>query len=97
MRAVARQAAFEQDELADLERLGDEAAAAGEEVGELARPAAFPAGQGDVRVEGAALGLQPDRLAGALDLGGEGGERLLRLDPGPQRAGPCDGRSCRRP
>ena len=33
------------------------------------------------------LGLEPDCDAHALDLGGERGERLLRLEPGPQGSG----------
>ena len=42
--------------------------------------------QGDVRVKGAALGLQAGGDAGALDLCGERGDRLLRIDRGPQGA-----------
>ena len=83
MCAVSRQAAFEQDEAVDGERLRRQAAAALEEVVHFARAAAFPAGKGDVRVERAALGFEADRLAPALDLGGERGERRFRLNPGP--------------
>src|SRR3954469_23271925 len=87
MRAVARQAAFEQAEAVDFERLRGEAAGAVEEIRELAAAAALPPRQRDVRVEGTALGLEADRLARALDLGGERGEGSFRLDSGPQRAG----------
>src|SRR4051794_30954108 len=87
MRAVAREAAFEQSEAVDRERLRREAAGAVEEAGDLAGPAALPARQRDMRVEGAALGREAGRLARALDLGGERGERRLRFDAGPQRAG----------
>jgi len=66
---------------------GDASPAPFEEAVHLARPAALPAGERDVRVESAAFGLKPDRLARALDLGGEGGKRRLRLDAGPQGAG----------
>jgi hypothetical protein len=81
--AVTGQPAFEQDEGIDLEWLRREAAVAFEEGSSFPRPAAFPAGEGDVRVKGAALGLEAGRLAGALDPGGECGDRLPRLDPGP--------------
>src|SRR5256885_16471977 len=86
MRAVAREAAFEQDEGVDLERVGGEAPSALEEGRDLAGAAAFPAGECDVGHEGAALGLEAGGLAGTLDLGGERGERRLGLDAGPQRA-----------
>ena len=84
MRAVAAEAALEQDELADREGLGREAAAPLEEIGDLPRAAAFPPRQSDMRMEGVALGLQADGEAGTLDLGGEGDEGFLRLDAGPQ-------------
>src|SRR5260221_2152670 len=80
---VARQAAFEEGEGVDRERLGGEAGLALEEAGDLARAAALPAGQRDVRVKGAALGIETDGDASALNLGGECGERLLRLDASP--------------
>src|SRR4029079_16744303 len=87
MRTVAREAAFEQAEALDGERARGEAARAIEEGGDLAAAAAFPAGERNVRVEGAALGLEGNRLAQALDLGGEGDQRSLWLDAGPERAG----------
>ena len=37
----------------------------------FASSAAVPAGERDVRMEGSALGLEADGLAGALDLGRE--------------------------
>src|SRR4051812_44370900 len=86
MRAVAREAAFEQDKAVDFEPIGGEAASALEEGRDLAGTAAFPAGQRDMRVEYPTLGLEAGGLAGALDLGGERGERRLGLDAGPQRA-----------
>ena len=87
MRAVAREAAFEQDEFGDLERLGTRPRVAFEEACTSRVAAAFPTGERDVGMVGAALGLEADRLADALDLGGERGEWLLGLDARPQRAG----------
>jgi hypothetical protein len=69
--------------MVDLPRVGDEASAAFEEAFYLAAPAALPASKGDVGVEGAAFGFEPDGLAHALDLGGERDEWLSRLDPSP--------------
>src|SRR4249919_2353844 len=86
MRAVAREAAFEQGECVDREWRRAERAVAGDEVLGVARPAAFPARQRDVGMEGATLGLEADREADPLDFGGERGERRLGLDPGPQSA-----------
>src|SRR4051794_3605043 len=86
MRAVFRQAAFEEGETIDVPQLGNERAFAVEVIGELACAAAFPAGEGDVRVVGAALRLEADALADPLNLGGKGGERLLRFHAGPKRA-----------
>ena len=83
MRAVAGEVAFEQGEGVDLERVGDEGGVAIEEAGSLVRAAPFPAGEGDVRVERAALGLEADRLARPLDLCGERRDRRLGLDAGP--------------
>ena len=40
----------------------------------LARWAAFPAGEGDVGMEGAALVFEADPLAGPFDPGGERGQ-----------------------
>ena len=68
MGAVAGEAAFEEGEGIHLPRFGDQAALAVEEAGDLAGSAAFPAGEGDVRVKGAVLGLEADLLTGALDL-----------------------------
>ena len=62
MRAVAREAAFEQGEFGHVERLRREAARAFEKACDFARAAAFPAGERDVRVEGAALGFEADLL-----------------------------------
>src|SRR5437868_10286091 len=87
MRAVAGEAAFEQAECVYRKRLGHQALRPLEEARELARAAAFPARQRDVRVKGAPFGLEPDGEAGALDLGGEGGDRRLGLDARPQCAG----------
>src|SRR3954454_10888772 len=87
MRAVARQAAFEQRKLGHFEWVADQALATLEEIFGLAGAAAFPASERDVRVEGPALGLEPNALASALDLCCERGERILWLDPRPQRAG----------
>src|SRR5690348_11684023 len=87
MRAMPGEATFEQDEAVDGEGCGGEAGAALEELVDLARSAAFPAGERDVRVECAAFGLKAGRLADALDLGGESGERRLRFDRRPERAG----------
>src|SRR5439155_469167 len=53
----------------------------------FAAAAAFPPSEGDVRVEGAAIGFQAEIRAGAINLGGERRERRLRFDAGPQRAG----------
>src|SRR3982751_3485980 len=86
MGAVAAEAAFEQSEAGDIERFGNEALAALEEVLGLAAAAAFPPGKRDVRMKGAALRLEADTLAHPLDLGGERGERLLGIEPGPQGA-----------
>ena len=83
MRAVARQVAFEQDEAVDREGVRHEVLAAVEEALDLARPAAFPAGERDVRMERSALGLEAGADAGPLDLRGERGDRLLRVDGGP--------------
>ena len=69
-----------------LERVGGEGAVAGDERLGEGGAAAVPAGDGDVRVEGAALGLEAGGDAGALDLGGERRDRCLGLDPGPHRA-----------
>src|SRR5579884_1597181 len=79
MRAVAGEAAFEQGEGVHLERIGNDAAFALEEIRDLARPPPFPARERDMRVEGAMLGLQADLLARSLGLGRERGERFLRL------------------
>ena len=83
MRAVAGEVAFEQDELADLERVRGEAAGAVEEARDFVAAAALPAGERDMRVKGAALGLEAGRDARALDLGGEGGDGRPGLDAGP--------------
>ena len=83
MCAVAGEAAFEQNEGVDRERLGREPAGAGEEILDLACAAAFPAGERDVRMKGAALRLQPDLLARALDLGSERGNRCPGLHSRP--------------
>src|SRR6476646_3376063 len=83
MGAVARQAAFEENEAVHLERSGAEAAPSVQEFDELARSPAFPAREGDVRVKGASFGVQTNRLANALDLGREGSEGLLRFDARP--------------
>ena len=74
MRAMAAEAALERDKLIDHEGFGNEDATALEEVGDLAHPAAFPSGQSDVRVEGAALRLKADADAGPLNFGGERGD-----------------------
>src|SRR5690348_16679176 len=87
MRAVAREAAFEKREGVDLEGFRKQAALPLEEIRNLARAAAFPAGEGDVRVEGAVLRLQADSQARALHLGCERGDGFLGLDAGPQRPG----------
>src|SRR5438270_3798722 len=84
MGAVAREAAFKEGELGYHEGLRREAAAAFEEIVDFARAAAFPAGEGDVRVKGAALGLEAILLADALDLRGEGSDGRLGLHAGPQ-------------
>ena len=86
MRAVAAEVALVEVEGVDRERLADQGGVAREEGVERGRGPAAPAREGDVRVEGAALGRQAGTDADALDLGGERGERAARLDPGPQRA-----------
>ena len=83
MGAVARQVAFEQDEAVDFERRRCEPRATLLEVAGGRGALPLVARQGDVRVEGAMLGLQARGDAGAVDLGGELGDRLFRLDPGP--------------
>jgi hypothetical protein len=83
VRAVAREAAFEQGEPVDFERFGGKTAGAFEERGDLAAAPAFPPRQREVRVERAALGFEARRLAYALDLGGERNKRRLRFDPRP--------------
>src|SRR5690242_13167755 len=87
MGAVARETTFEQDEFANGEWLGRKASLAFEERLQLARSAAFPACERDVRVEGSAFWREADRLAGPLDFGSERGERGLRLDARPKGPG----------
>jgi hypothetical protein len=83
MRAVSRELAFEQAEGVDRERLRGDGGVSLEEIRDFARAAAFPAGEGDMRVEGAAFGLQPDGESGARGLRGERGQRSPGVDPGP--------------
>ena len=83
MRAVAGEATLEQGEGVDGERAGGEGAVAVEEGGGFAGAAAFPAGQRDVRMIDAPLGLQAGGLADALDLGGERGDLFLWPPPRP--------------
>src|SRR4029453_11226372 len=79
MRAVPRELAFEQDEAVDGEGRGCKAAVSlDEDIRGPARPP-FPARQGDVRMEGAPLGLEADRLADGLDLSGQWHKPRLRL------------------
>jgi hypothetical protein len=86
MRAVAREAAFEQDEVAHVERIRREAAHAFEESGDLVPAPALPSRKRDVRMKGAALRIQADGEAGALDLRRKRGNERPRLDTGPQSA-----------
>ena len=86
VRSVAGEAAFEQDEGVHLPWFRDKAALAVQIARDLSRSPAFPAGEGDVGMIGAALGLEADGLSDALDLCGESGERLFGFDAGPQRA-----------
>src|SRR5437763_730345 len=83
MGAVAGEAAFEEGESSDLEGFGNQDAPAFEKTLHFARAAAFPASECDVRMVGAALGLEADRLADALDLGGKRAGRLFRLHACP--------------
>ena len=83
MRAVTRQAAFEQGEAIRRERWRSEASAAlGEGVRRAPRVAA-EASERHVGVKGAALGFEAGGLAGALDLRGERRDRCPGLDAGP--------------
>src|SRR5438270_8668489 len=85
MGAVPGEVAFEQGELGHFKRVRREAAVAFKKIMHRAAAPAFPAGEGDVRMKGAALGLEAILLADALDLGGEGGDRCLGMDACPQR------------
>ena len=85
MSAVAGEAAFEEGEGVDREGFGSETSVAFEEPLDCWRRAAVPAGEGDVRVKGAMLGLEPGGDAGALDLGRERRHWLARLNRGPNR------------
>ena len=64
---------------------------------DLAAAAAFPAGERDVRVKGAAFGLEADRLASALDLGGERRDRRPWARRRPTKRRSCAARSGRCP
>ena len=57
MGAMTGELAFEQDEAVDLEGIGVEVGIAAKEGFHCLRIAAVPSGEGDVRCEGAALGL----------------------------------------
>ena len=83
MRAVPRQAAFEQDEAIHRERLAKRGFG-GARRRRAPRPrVAAEASERHVGVKGAALGSRPARLAGALDLRRERRDRALGLDAGP--------------
>jgi hypothetical protein len=71
MRAVAREVALEKNELGHAEWFGGKRSGALQEIRHFAAPAPLPAGERDVRMKGAALGLEGDLLAGTLDLRGE--------------------------
>ena len=87
MRPVAREVAFEQGEFAHRERRRREVGVAPLEGCDGFGVAAVPAGQGDVRVEGAALGLDAGADAGAVDLARRASATgVSRLHPGPQSA-----------
>jgi hypothetical protein len=76
--------AFEQDELAGLERLRGKGAAALDKILQLAGSAAFPPRKRDVRVKGAPLGFQPDSLAHTLNLCSKSSNRIFRFDSCPE-------------
>ena len=75
--------ALEKCEARNPERFGRQASVPRKIILYLARPAAFPAGERDVWVEGATLGLEADRLAHALDFCGQSGDGFFGLDSGP--------------
>src|SRR5829696_2992335 len=66
LRAVAAEAAFEKGDGVDREVVAAKRRVAGEERVERLTRSAAPAGEGDVRVESAALGRQADADADAL-------------------------------
>ena len=84
--AVTREAACEEHEAFDLERLRREAGAALDEFTDLARSAAFPAGERDVRVKGSPFRFEADLLADPFDFCGERCDGRFRLDTSPQGA-----------
>jgi hypothetical protein len=86
MRTVAREAAFEQNEPVDLERVRPKPLLSFKEVLHLERPMSLPPRQGDVRMEGPALRLQADLLTRSFDFRGDGSERRLGRDARPKRA-----------
>src|SRR5436305_2015802 len=83
VRAVPGDAAFEEDEGVDLPRLAGKAPLALQEACELAGAAALPSRERDVRVKGAALGLEADVLADPLDLRRDGRDVGFGFNAGP--------------
>src|SRR5690349_10698245 len=90
----------EQREVLDREWLCPEQISGLDELRDLGFGGGVEAGEGDVRGEAPALGLQPDSLECILDLALEKIELRVALDPGPngcgaasflERTDPCEG------
>jgi hypothetical protein len=86
MGPVPAELAFEQDEAIDREGGRLKVRVSPQEVVHRFGIAAIPTRQGNVRLEGPVLRLEPRLLNSALNLCRECGDRQLRPDTGPDRA-----------